>query len=132
MDNQDTNTDTNSLDFKPGRPKIGRKTVALFGEVLRRERKYRGMTGERMVELLDQAGCKMSPPTLYNIERSLVQPTLEQARIIGSVYGLKLSEFVQPEREATGSESVDEKMFEKVLEDLRAQIRATMLEGGAQ
>jgi hypothetical protein len=74
----------------------------------------------------------MSPPTLYNIERSLVQPTLEQARIIGSVYGLKLSEFVQPEREVTGSESVDEKMFEKVLEDLRAQIRATMLEGGAQ
>ena len=132
MDNQDTNTDTNSLDFKPGRPKVGRKTVALFGEVLRRERKHRGMTGERMVELLDQAGCKMSPPTLYNIERSLVQPTLEQARIIGAVYGLKLSEFVVPEREASTGESMHEKMFDEVLEQLRQQWMKGMTEGGAQ
>lgn len=124
------NTKPQNLDFKKGRPSADRVTVSIFGEVLRRERKHRGISGERMVELLEQAGCKMSQVTLYNIERSLVEPTPEQARVIGAVYGLKLSEFVAPERTAGGG-SIEEKMFDEVLANLREQIRQTMRDGGA-
>ena len=91
----DHNEDQNSIQLRQGRRPAGTETVRIYGEMLRRARKARGLSGEAMLALVEQAGVKMSLASLYSFERSMAEPTPDVARIIGAVYGVPIEQLLE-------------------------------------
>ena len=121
------------LTFKVGRPKLGSDAgVRIYGDLLRAQRNSRGLSGERMLALLQQAGCTMSIGTLYSLERSLIRPTLEQARVVGAVYGVEESQLVETTREVQSEhQTLRDDIVSRFIEQLEAEIANIQKKAGA-
>jgi transcriptional regulator with XRE-family HTH domain len=125
------------LTFKVGRPNVGADVgVKIYGDLLRVARNTRGLSGEEMLALLRQAGVGLSIGTLYSLERSLIRPSLEQARVIGAVYGVTVDRLIEPTREASAAEAklrdnVRDDIVTRFIEQLESEIANIQKKAGA-
>jgi transcriptional regulator with XRE-family HTH domain len=125
------------LTFKVGRPNVGADAgVKIYGDLLRVARNTRGLSGEEMLALLRQAGVGLSIGTLYSLERSLIRPSLEQARVIGAVYGVTVDRLIEPTREASAAEAklrdnVRDDIVTRFIEQLESEIANIQKKAGA-
>ena len=121
MDHQDQpiDTTTNKPTVRPGRRKIGTETVRVYGEILRQARKARGLSGEAMAQLLNQAGLNMSVATLYSIEVGKCNPTADVARLVAAVYGVPAERvIIQDTGKVLETDSVIEAAFERLMAEI--------------
>jgi transcriptional regulator with XRE-family HTH domain len=78
----------------------------------------------------------LSIGTLYSLERSLIRPSLEQARVIGAVYGVTVDRLIEPTREASAAEAklrdnVRDDIVTRFIEQLESEIANIQKKAGA-